>query len=175
MKVTTPVAIALGSNLGNRKLNLSEAIRVLTDDVLLSAACSNVYESPPWGYENQPKFLNMVIVGLSDWNPHALLNFFRDYENSKGRDRTISNGPRTIDIDLIAYGDHVTDGDDRIEVPHSRFRERDFVLLPLNEVWPDWRDPVSKKTVGDLLNSLREKGELSAKAIGALPPDKGFP
>ncbi len=169
MKVTTPVAIALGSNLGDRQRHLAQAVEILTEDVLLSSKCSKIYESPPWGYENQPKFLNMVVVGLSDWNPHALLNFFRDYENTNGRERRISNGPRTIDIDLIAYGDQITN-DNEVIVPHSRFRDRDFVLLPLNDVWPTWCDPVSKKLVSDLLSSLREQGELAAKTFGVLPP-----
>ncbi len=153
MKVTTKIAIALGSNLGDRQGHLDEAIAALREDVLWEAAVSKTYESPPWGYASQPQFLNLVVVGTSDWKPHALLNYFRDYENRHGRTREILNGPRTIDIDLIAY-DELIFSDAEITVPHPRFRDRDFVLLPLHDVWPDWKDPLSKKNAQQLLSAL---------------------
>lgn len=153
MKVTTKIAIALGTNLGDREKHLDEAVAALSEDVLWETARSKTYETPPWGYTDQPDFLNLVLVGTSDWKPHALLNYFRDYENTHGRERVIPNGPRPIDIDLIAYGDRVME-DAQISVPHPRFRTRDFVLLPLCDVWPDWVDPVTKKTALQLKNEL---------------------
>ncbi len=165
-KVTQPIAIALGTNLGDRQKHLAEAIEALKEDVFITgtAKVSRTYASPPWGYENQPEFLNLVVVGQSDWKPHALLCYFRDYEATLGRKRDIPNGPRPIDLDLIAYGQDTFLGNEA-EVPHPRFRDRDFVLLPLCDVWPDWRDPVTGKTAKTLLDELGQKQAFSAKPV----------
>jgi 2-amino-4-hydroxy-6-hydroxymethyldihydropteridine diphosphokinase len=165
-KVTQTIAIALGTNLGDRELHLEEAITALKEDIFIdgTAKVSRTYESPPWGYANQPEFLNLVVVGRRDWKPHALLNYFREYETTMGRKRDIPNGPRVIDLDLIAYGAE-TLKDPQIEVPHPRFRDRDFVLLPLCDVWGEWKDPITGKTALVLLSELEKKQPFSAKPL----------
>jgi len=165
-KVTQTIAIALGTNLGDREHHLEEAIAALKEDIFIegTAKVSRTYESPPWGYAEQPEFLNLVVVGSSDWKPHALMNYFRDYETTMGRRRDIPNGPRVIDLDLIAYGNEMVK-DAQVEVPHPRFRDRDFVLLPLCDVWADWKDPITGKNVLTLLGELQKKQPSTAKPI----------
>jgi len=165
-KVTQIIAIALGTNLGDRELHLEEAIAALKEDIFIdeTTKVSRTYQSPPWGYAEQPEFLNLVVVGKSDWKPHALMNYFRDYETTMGRKRDIPNGPRVIDLDLIAYGTE-TVKDAQVEVPHPRFRDRDFVLLPLCDVWADWKDPITGKSALALLGELQKKQPSTAKPI----------
>ncbi|AMY11032.1 2-amino-4-hydroxy-6- hydroxymethyldihydropteridine pyrophosphokinase [Luteitalea pratensis] len=148
-----PVAIALGSNLGDRDEQLDQAEERLA--VLLSGAVASArYETESvGGPPNAPSFLNEVVVGTTLLGPRSLLEALQAIEEAAGRERPFVNAPRTLDLDLILYGDFVID-EPGLRVPHPRFRDRVFVLQPLAEVAGDWVDPVSGRSVSDLLHEL---------------------
>jgi 2-amino-4-hydroxy-6-hydroxymethyldihydropteridine diphosphokinase len=147
-----PVAIALGSNLGDRDTLLDDAEDRLA--ALLSGAVASArYETDAvGGLPDAPAFLNEVVVGTTQLGPRSLLEALLAIEAAAGRERPFVNAPRTLDLDLILYGDFVID-EPGLQVPHPRFRDRLFVLAPLAEVAGDWVDPVSGLTV----EQLREK------------------
>jgi 2-amino-4-hydroxy-6-hydroxymethyldihydropteridine diphosphokinase len=148
-----PVAIALGSNLGDRDEQLDEAEDRLA--ALLSGAVASArYETDPvGGPHGSPKFLNEVVVGTTLLGPRPLLDALQAIEKAAGRERPFADAPRTLDLDLIFYGDFVID-EPGLQVPHPRFRGRAFVLQPLAEVAGDWVDPVSGQSVQQLLEHL---------------------
>lgn len=148
-----PVAIALGSNLGDRDAQLDEAEDRLA--ALLSGAVASArYETDPvGGPPDSPAFLNEVVVGTTHLSPRALLEALHAIEGDAGRERPFVNAPRTLDLDLILYGDFVID-EPGLQIPHPRFRDRMFVLQPLADVAADWVDPVSGKSVSELREQL---------------------
>jgi len=146
------VAIALGSNLGDRAAHLEYALRRLAS-MLSSMKVSRWYETEPLGVGPQPRFLNGVVVGDTDLSARELLDALLAIERERGRERPFPGAPRTLDLDLILYGDQVIDEDGLI-VPHPRFRERRFVLEPLAEVASDAIDPVTRKPIGGLIDRL---------------------
>lgn len=131
--------LALGGNVGNSRAILGRAINLLCDgkEVRLTARSSD-YRTPPWGFKYQPHFVNLAIAVETTLNPHELLARAQDIELRLGRDRTNEkrNGPRTADIDIIAYDD-VTLSEPNLTLPHPRFFERAFVLVPLAEIAGD--------------------------------------
>ncbi len=144
-----PVAIALGSNLGDRDDYLDEAEERLAG-FLNGAVASGRYETDAVGGPAQsPTYLNEVVVGSTQLSPRSLLEALQTIERGAGRERPFPNAPRTLDLDLILYGDFVID-EPGLQVPHPRFRDRLFVLAPLSEVAGDWVDPVSGLTVEQL-------------------------
>lgn len=148
-----PVAIALGSNLGDRDAQLDAAEERLS--VLLSGAvASGRYETTPvGGPPDAPLYLNEVVVGSTMLAPRPLLETLLAIERESGRERPFKDAPRTLDLDLILYGDFVID-EPGLTVPHPRFRDRAFVLDPLSEVAGDWVDPVSGLTMAELRRRL---------------------
>ena len=154
-----PVAIALGSNLGDSKATLTQALEGLDQIEGITVLCrSGWYVSAPVG-PVQPNYLNgcaLLNVGLA---PEILLDQLLEMENRFGRVRAERWGPRTLDLDLILYGQLQLDTP-RLQVPHPRFRERAFVLLPLAEIAPEWIDPASGHTVQQLVNLLGECGDI---------------
>lgn len=147
-----PVAIALGSNLGDREATLRAAVAELAS-VVSGIRVSSFLETKYVGNEPQPPVLNGALVGETRLAPHPLLEYLLALEQRFGRTRPYGGAPRTLDLDLILYADRTIDGPGLI-VPHPRFRERRFVLEPLAEVAGDWIDPVTGKTVGELLREL---------------------
>lgn len=148
-----PVAIALGSNLGDRESYLQFAIERLSS-LLSDLVASRFCETEPVGVVGpQPRYLNAAVVGGTTLSARELLTELQAIEADRGRERPSPGAPRTLDLDLILYGDHVIDEPDLV-VPHPRFRERRFVLEPLAEIAPKLRDPVTGKTVGELLAHL---------------------
>ena len=143
-----PVAIALGSNLGNREARLREALALLGSSVR-ELRPSAFHETEPVGVGEQPRFLNAAAVGQTTLTARELLSTLLEFERQLGRARPYPGAARTIDLDLILYGMSVIDEKDLV-VPHPRFRERLFVLEPLAEVAPDWIDPVTGRTVREL-------------------------
>jgi 2-amino-4-hydroxy-6-hydroxymethyldihydropteridine diphosphokinase len=134
--------IGLGSNLGDRMYYLREAIKRLEDtDGITCIAVSNVYETEPVGYTKQGKFLNLVLAVRVEIGPFELLNIVLDIEKKLGRERNIRFGPRTIDLDILTYGNIQIDAD-RLVVPHPRLHERAFVLKPLLDIDQNWIHPV---------------------------------
>jgi 2-amino-4-hydroxy-6-hydroxymethyldihydropteridine diphosphokinase len=146
------VAIALGSNLGNRRATLDAAIDLLLPH-LRSALVSTFVETEPVGVGDQPRFLNAAIVGDASLPPQALLARLLAIEEQLGRTRPYWGAPRTIDLDLIFYGDVVLQ-EPGVQVPHPRFRDRSFVLDPLCEIAPGMVDPVTGLTVAALRAAL---------------------
>jgi 2-amino-4-hydroxy-6-hydroxymethyldihydropteridine diphosphokinase len=149
----TPVAIALGSNVGDRRAHLDFAVANLRA-LLTNIRVSRYYDTVPVGVSGpQALFLNAAAVGETTMSARALLQALLAIEHERGRERPYANAPRTLDLDLVLFGDAVLDELDLI-VPHPRFRERRFVLEPLGEIAPDLQDPGSGSTVGELLARL---------------------
>jgi len=142
------VYLALGSNLGDRRANLKEAIAALPPQMEVNAK-SSVYETPPWGYEDQPKFLNQVIKAKTYLDPEPLLKHLKRLEVALGRKESFPNGPRLIDMDILFYDDLVLNTP-ALSVPHPRLHERGFVLLPLMDINPDLVHPINKKSVREM-------------------------
>jgi 2-amino-4-hydroxy-6-hydroxymethyldihydropteridine diphosphokinase len=146
-----PVAVALGSNLGDREAHLRHAAGAL-QAVVADLRLSSFVETAPVGVGPQPNFLNAALVGRTAQTARELLTTLLDLESQFGRVRPYPGAPRTLDLDLILYGNAVIDEPDLV-VPHPRFRERWFVLAPLAEIAADWRDPVSGRTIDELLRN----------------------
>jgi 2-amino-4-hydroxy-6-hydroxymethyldihydropteridine diphosphokinase len=150
----TPVAIALGSNLGDREHYLREAARQASA-FISNLTLSTFHDTEPVGVGAQPRFLNGAAAGKTSLSARALLGALLDVEQALGRERPFPGAPRTVDLDLVLYDDAVIDEPGLI-VPHPRFRERRFVLAPLVEVAGNWIDPVTGKSVAQLLAELHE-------------------
>jgi 2-amino-4-hydroxy-6-hydroxymethyldihydropteridine diphosphokinase len=147
-------AVALGSNLGDRSAHLNYAVSRLRD-LLAGLRVSRFYDTVPVGAPGpQALFLNAAAVGEAAMPARELLNRLLAIEEERGRERPYPNAPRSLDLDLILFGDATIDEPGLI-VPHPRFRERRFVLDPLADVAPDMKDPVTGRTVMDLLDSVR--------------------
>ena len=148
----TSVAIALGSNLGDREHHLRAAAGAV-QFVIPDLRISSFYDTAPVGVGEQPRFLNAAAVGSTTLSARALLETLLGIEATLGRTRPHPGAARTVDLDLVLYGDHVIEERDLV-VPHPRFRERGFVLEPLAEVAPDWVDPVTGRTIRELMSRL---------------------
>ena len=126
--------LSLGSNMGDRKKTIEDAIEVLKENAAITdLKCASFYETEPVGYLDQPWFLNTCVSFDTTMPPHELLDFVQGIEKDFHRERTIRWGPRTLDIDIITYGD-VTMDTKRLTLPHPRYRQRAFVLAPMSEL-----------------------------------------
>jgi len=126
--------IGVGSNLGDRRMNIETAIQNLrrTEGIKMNRV-SQIYETEPVGGLPQPRYLNGAVEIETDLDPKQLLVAIQNIENSLGRERTIKNGPRTIDLDILTYGDRKIDEPD-LKVPHPKMHKREFVLRPLRDL-----------------------------------------
>lgn len=149
----TRVAVALGSNLGHREGYLRSAIEALSRS-LERLRVSTFHDTAPVGVGPQPTFLNAAAVGETSLSARALLETLLAVERDLGRERPFPGAPRTLDLDLILYDAAIIDEGPTLIVPHPRFRERRFVLEPLSEIAPDWRDPVTGQTIQELLRLM---------------------
>ena len=147
------VAVALGSNCGDRRAHLDYAVSTLRT-FLTNLTVSRYYETIPVGVSGpQALFLNAAAVGDTRMSARAVLDALLAIEHERGRERPYANAPRTLDLDVILFGDAIVE-EPGLKVPHPRFRERRFVLQPLAEIAPDLRDPVSGKTIAELLAAV---------------------
>jgi 2-amino-4-hydroxy-6-hydroxymethyldihydropteridine diphosphokinase len=142
------VYLSLGSNLGDRLQNLKETLTALSPQMDVKAK-SRVYETPPWGYEDQPRFLNQVIRVQTYLEPETLLKHIKRLEVALGRKATFRNGPRLIDIDILFYDDLLLNTP-ALTIPHPHLHERGFVLLPLMDIAPDFVHPSLQKSVREM-------------------------
>lgn len=147
--------IGIGSNLGDRKENCLRAIRLLRENGIDVIKESSLYETEPWGVEDQPRFINMVVMVETTKPPMELLNTLKSIESEMGRKPSKRWGPRLIDLDILLYGDLVL-SEDVLKIPHPLLEKREFVLIPLSEIAPDLVHPISGKTIAELLKELRQ-------------------
>lgn len=146
--------LSIGSNLGDRINYINKAIEKLKQNNIKIIKSSNIIETEPYGYKEQGKFLNMAVEIDSDLNPLELMKLILEIESELGRIRTVRWGPRVIDIDIIFYDSLIINEPD-LKIPHPDMQNRLFVLKPLQEIAPDFVHPVLKKTITELLESLK--------------------
>lgn len=150
------VYLALGTNLGDRPSNLRAAIAALAPDIQ-SLQESPVYETEPWGYADQPSFLNMALRAATDLSPRDLLGRLKGIESTLGRVPVFRNGPRLIDLDILFYDDLILDTPGLV-IPHPRLHERAFVLVPLADIAPGLIHPVTGLSVAQLVETVDRRG-----------------
>lgn len=148
--------LGLGTNQGDRLDYIRAAISRF-HPLLRLLHLSPLYETEPWGYEDQPDFLNLVTKVETDLSPGDLLGYVKDIEGEMGREETFQYGPRIIDIDILFYNDLALEKD-RVHIPHPRIEGRAFVLVPLADLAPDLTHPVSGETVREMLAGLDTTG-----------------
>jgi len=146
--------LSLGSNLGNRKLNISIAIKNL-ETVGKVVRSSQIYETEPWGFDAENNFFNSVVIFETDLKPQELLAEIKKIEKKMGRIKTQQNyESRIIDIDIIFYNNFIYQSKE-LTIPHKFAHKRDFVLEPLNELVPTYIHPVFNLTISELLYNLK--------------------
>ena len=167
MTIHKDIFLLLGSNLGDREKNLLVAIKKINGRAGAVVHVSSVYETQPWGIAEQPLFLNQVIAIESAFAPGPLLANLHSIEKELGRKRTIHWGPRTIDIDILFFGNEVVNEPDLV-IPHPGMPERRFTLIPLCEIVPNFIHPGLYKTCRQLL--LECSDPLTVKLFGPANP-----
>jgi 2-amino-4-hydroxy-6-hydroxymethyldihydropteridine diphosphokinase len=154
------VYLCIGGNLGEREENLEETRMFVTFNMGDILAQSSVYESPAWQMENEPAFLNQVLLIETELSPKDLLAEIRELEEYYGRERsTEAYLSREMDVDVLFYGDFVSD-DPKFVVPHPRMQDRKFVLVPLREIAPEFMHPVLNKSVTQMLADCTDTAEV---------------
>lgn len=150
--------IALGSNVAGRFQNPAAAVEAAVDalkandiNILL---CSRLYRSAAWPNPADPEFVNAVVVAGTDLPPAALLARLHKIETEFGRIRRLANAPRTLDLDIVDYAGLISGEGESPILPHPRMADRAFVLLPLAEVAPDWRHPITGVAIDELISAL---------------------
>jgi len=153
------IVIALGANLdspaGPPAMTIRAALGELAKNGVKVEAVSALYRTPAWPDASEPPFDNAVIRMDTAHSPTELMNILHQIESLYGRTRGAKNAPRTLDLDLIDYHGRVEAGPPTL--PHPRMAERAFVLIPLSDVAPEWRHPVSGRSVGELIAALPEE------------------
>lgn len=161
------IFLGLGSNLGDRSVYLEKALKEMEPEVRVLRR-SAIYETTPWGFEDQEDFLNMVVEAESELAPLDLLKKLKETEKRVGRQATFRNGPREIDIDILLYGE-IEFVEGGLLIPHPRLHERAFMLVPLADLAPDLEIPGVVKSAAELLGDLdaskvRKYGKPTAQA-----------
>ena len=149
------VVLSIGANLGDREAALQSVVDAMPGR-FRNVRCSSVYDTPPWGVTDQPTFLNAIVVADTDLTPSQVLDFAQECEQAAHRTHDLRWGPRTLDVDIIAYDDMRQD-DPHLTLPHPRAHVRAFVLVPLLEVDPD-HFFIDHGFARDLLNRLSVDG-----------------
>jgi 2-amino-4-hydroxy-6-hydroxymethyldihydropteridine diphosphokinase len=156
------VCLLIGTNLGNRVLNLEKSLKSLENKLGQIATISSVYETEAWGITNQPSFYNLALVINTNYNPFEVLEITQNIENDIGRIRKEKWGARIIDIDIIFFNNDIIQSDSLI-IPHPRLAERNFVLVPLQEIIPNYNHPVFNETIISINRICTDK--LKAKKL----------
>ncbi|MBN8570808.1 MAG: 2-amino-4-hydroxy-6-hydroxymethyldihydropteridine diphosphokinase [Ignavibacteria bacterium] len=151
------VFLGLGSNIGDRKKYLEEAIQEIKNIPGTKVLkLSSVYETEPWGFSEQEEYLNAVIEIETEQAYEKLLKEVKAIEIILGRDKRDKWKSRKIDIDILFYGDLVYE-DENLHIPHKHIEDRNFVLVPLNEIEPDFVHPITKKKISEILQNSKDK------------------
>jgi 2-amino-4-hydroxy-6-hydroxymethyldihydropteridine diphosphokinase len=153
------IYLCLSSNLGDRLQNLKQAIQSLQNNQIQVINSSNIYETEPWGLTEQPWFLNQCIQISTNLNPHQLLNIINQIESDLGRIRHQKWAERTIDIDILYYQDQIIQTE-KLTIPHSEIKNRQFVLQPLAEIAPNFIDPLDNKTIKELQSNCSDTSKI---------------
>ncbi len=149
------VFLGLGTNIGGKRENLDKAINLLKEKINIKKE-SSIYETKPLGFQQQDNFYNQVLKATTEISFTELLYFVKYIEETMGRKVTFKHGPRIIDIDILLYNDEIIKTNDLI-IPHPELQKRDFVLIPLLEIEPQLQDPISKKSIRELIDDLKER------------------
>jgi 2-amino-4-hydroxy-6-hydroxymethyldihydropteridine diphosphokinase len=158
------VFLLLGGNLGDRQQNISEATKFISLQIGSIEKKSSLYQTAAWGVENQPAFLNQVIQIFSLLSPQEILTQIEEIEKKLGRKRYQKWYARTIDVDILYYGNEILEekenlnnGNKNLKIPHPFLHERRFTLVPLVEIAPNFVHPIFEKTNSELLESCLDK------------------
>jgi 2-amino-4-hydroxy-6-hydroxymethyldihydropteridine diphosphokinase len=150
------IYLGIGTNLGDREANCTRAIELIAEAGIDIEARSPRIETPPWGVEEQPPFLNMAIKARTSLGPNSLLRALKNIEAAMGRDFDAPRwGPRIIDLDILLYGSLMLDSAELI-IPHPLIQDRAFVLEPLVAITPNLMHPLLKKSMSDLLLAIEK-------------------
>lgn len=150
------IFLGLGSNIGNKRKHLENALNLMSGKNINVVRYSSFYRSPPWGIVEQDSFLNMVCEVSSKLSPIELLDAIQDTELEMGRIRDYKWGPRIIDIDILEFN-KLQFENERLQIPHPYYPKRAFVLVPFIELEPDWIPTGYKQTLGELLGELPDR------------------
>lgn len=145
--------IAFGSNIGDRYAAVADAFKHIKKNDMKILKKSEIYETEPYGYKDQPPFINGVILIETELSCREVLRRLLEIELELGRVRLIKWGPRIIDLDILFFNDEIYDDED-LKVPHPDMQNRTFVLKPLRDICPDYIHPVFKKSVAEMLKEL---------------------
>lgn len=159
---STQIYLALGSNLGNRKAHIEQALELLKPKIE-EVIVSPLYETVPWGVKEQPMFLNSCVGSVTKLSADELLVFVKSIEKQLNRSLQIKWGPREIDIDILFYGESIIHKDDLV-IPHPYLVERAFTLVPLADIAPDFVHPELKYSVAQLLQGVDRSGVKAFRA-----------
>ncbi|WP_316807260.1 2-amino-4-hydroxy-6-hydroxymethyldihydropteridine diphosphokinase [Pedobacter agri] len=152
--------LLLGGNLGDRKANLHQAIKLIAENIGQIDAVSALYETAAWGKTDQPAFLNQAVAVKTKLSAIDVLDKALEIEKVLGRIRKDKWGERLIDIDLILFDEVVIDIENRLQVPHPQMQYRKFVMAPLAEIAPDVMHPVLGKTISDIFENITDDLEV---------------
>lgn len=151
------IYLLLGSNLGDRATNLEKAQSELRAQGITVKQHSRVYQTPPWGVTDQPDFLNQALEIECSYPPVVLLKILKQIERRLGRRPGRRWGPRLIDIDILFYDNRIV-ASPRLSIPHPRFSERAFAIVPMAEIAPAFKDPASGQTMADYRHRIKNEG-----------------
>jgi 2-amino-4-hydroxy-6-hydroxymethyldihydropteridine diphosphokinase len=146
------IVLGLGTNLGDRLQNLHAAVVLLAPEVKVTKL-SDIYETDPWGFIEQPQFLNQVLLAQTSLEPLALLRFLKGIEGSLKREATFRYGPRIIDLDILLYDDLVMHTE-TLTIPHPHMTERAFVMVPLVAIAPGLIHPEKKLSMQEIAQQI---------------------
>ncbi|MBN2857762.1 MAG: 2-amino-4-hydroxy-6-hydroxymethyldihydropteridine diphosphokinase [Candidatus Delongbacteria bacterium] len=153
------ILLSIGSNMGDSRKNIENAVRALKEKAFLTEKVSSIYVTEPVHFKDQDDFLNIAVSGRFDGEPGELLSVISSIEDSMERVRVLKYGPRTIDIDIILAGDMMIRSTD-LTVPHPEYKSRKFVLVPACEIEPELKDPLTGKTIVTVLSECKDRSEV---------------